>query len=176
MSAVVGRHNVASTSAVALADRFGLENIVGKTLVVLGDTRTGDTHDAAVMLDRLLRISGADPVEVNRKGKPILHEVLMRARLVMISNEVPNFRDSSKAIVSRYLPLCTPRSFEGREDLDLKRKLLAELPGILNWAIDGRAMLREDGRFNPPASAEDLIDDARAGQPRGRVCGRSVRT
>ena len=27
----------------------------------------------------------------------------------------------------------------------------------------GRAMLREDGRFNPPpASAEDLIDDARA--------------
>ena len=58
MSAVVGRRNVASTSAVALADRFGLEPFQGKTLAILGDARTGDTHDAAVMMDRVLRISG----------------------------------------------------------------------------------------------------------------------
>ncbi len=55
MSAVVGRRNVAATSAVALADRFGLEPLLGKTLAVLGDCRTGDTRDTAVVLDRLLR-------------------------------------------------------------------------------------------------------------------------
>ena len=162
LTQVIGPRNVASTSAVALADRFGLEPLIGKTLAVLGDARTGDTHDTAVMLDRLLRISGEDPVEINRKGKSFLHDVRMRARLVILSNELPNFRDSSRAIVRRYLPICTPRSFEGRADPDLLPKLLAELPGILNWAIAGRAMLAEDGKFITPPSAEDLIDDAKA--------------
>jgi len=162
LTAVVGARNVSSTSAVALADRFGLEPLIGKTLAVMGDARTGDTHDAAVMMDRLLRISGEDPVEVNRKGKPILHDVQMKVRFVILSNEMPNFRDSSKAIVSRYLALCTPRSFEDCEDRSLDRKLLQELPGILNWAIAGRAMLAAAGRFITPATAEDLIDDAKA--------------
>jgi len=162
LSGVVGRRNVASTSAVALADRFGLEPIMGKTLAILGDARAGDSHDTAVMMDRLLRISGGDPVEVNRKGRPMLHDVLLHARLVIVSNEMPNFRDSSKAIVRRYLPLCTPRSFEGREDRTLSRRLALELPGLLNWAIAGRAQLAEDGGFITPASAEDLIIDAKA--------------
>jgi putative DNA primase/helicase len=162
LSAVVGRRNVVSTSAVALADRFGLEPFMGKTLAILGDARTGDSHDTAVMMDRLLRISGGDPVEVNRKGKPILHDVLMRTRLVIVSNEMPNFRDASKAIVRRYLPLCTPRSFEGREDRSLPKRLLQELPGLLNWAIAGRDLLALDGRFIVPPSSEDLIDEAKA--------------
>jgi putative DNA primase/helicase len=162
LSGVVGRRNVASTSAVALADRFGLEPIMGKTLAILGDARAGDSHDTAVMMDRLLRISGGDPVEVNRKGRPILHDVQLHARLVIVSNEMPNFRDSSKAIVRRYLPLCTPRSFEGREDRTLIRRLLQELSGLLNWAIAGRAMLAEDGGFITPASADDLIVEAKA--------------
>ena len=41
MSAVVGRRNVAATSAIALANQFGLEPLLGKTLAVLGDCRTG---------------------------------------------------------------------------------------------------------------------------------------
>jgi putative DNA primase/helicase len=162
LSAVVGEVNVVSTSPVALADRFGLEPFIGKTLAFLSDARTGDSHDTAVMMDRILRISGCDPVEVNRKGKPILQNVLMRTRLVYISNEMPNLRDSSKAIVRRYLPLCTPRSFEGREDRTLKRRLLQELPGLLNWAIAGRRMLADDGRFIVPPSSEDLIQEAKA--------------
>jgi putative DNA primase/helicase len=109
-----------------------------------------------------LRISGGDPVEVNRKGKPILQDVLMRTRLVIVSNEMPNFRDASKAIVRRYLPLCTPVSFEGREDRTLSRRLMQELPGLLNWAIAGRELLASDGRFIVPPSSEDLIDEAKA--------------
>lgn len=162
MTAIVGRRNVASSSPVALANEFGLEPLLGRTLAILGDVRTGDTHDSAVMLDRLLRISGCDPVEVNRKKKTILSDVLMRTRLVIISNEMPNIRDTSGAIVARYLPLCTPQSFEGREDIGIKKRLMRELPAILNWAIEGRALLRQDGRFVVPKSAEVLLGTARA--------------
>jgi putative DNA primase/helicase len=113
-------------------------------------------------MDRVLRISGCDPVEVNRKGRLILYDVLMRTRLVIISNEMPNFRDNSGAIVARYLPLLMTENFEGREDINLGERLAAELPSILNWAIQGRAMLEQDGRFITPQSALHLLDDAKS--------------
>jgi putative DNA primase/helicase len=162
MTKLIGPRNMAATSAVALSDRFGLEPLIGKSLAVMGDARTGDTHDAAILLDRILRITGCDPVEVNRKGRTILQDVLMRARLVVVSNEMPNFRDNSKAIVSRYLPLLMTKSFEGREDYGLARRLESELPAILNWAIAGRAMLDQDGRFETPQSAMGLLEDAQS--------------
>jgi len=40
------------------------------------------------------------------------------------------------------------RSFEAKPDLQLEQKLTDELPGILNWAVEGLKMLRADGRFN----------------------------
>jgi putative DNA primase/helicase len=39
----------------------------------------------------------------------------------------------------------------------LKRDLLKELPGILNWALDGLDQLKNRGRFEQPASAADEV-------------------
>jgi putative DNA primase/helicase len=50
-------------------------------------------------------------------------------------------------------------SFFGEEDPDLTAKLLAELPGILQWAIDGWNRLRQRGHFEQPTSSAGLIDD-----------------
>ncbi len=45
-------------------------------------------------------------------------------------------------------------SFLGREDRDLERKLLAELPGIFCWALDGLRRLKRRGHFvEPPECA-----------------------
>jgi putative DNA primase/helicase len=162
LTKMIGPRNVVSTSPMAMADRFGLENFVGKSLAIMGDARTGDTHDAAILMDRILRISGADPVEINRKGRPILEGVLLRTRLVIISNEMPNFRDNSGAIVGRYLPLLMKETFQGKEDLGLPLRLEAELPSIFKWSIDGLGMLNADGKFNTPKSARHLLDDASA--------------
>ena len=50
-------------------------------------------------------------------------------------------------------------SFYGREDPSLTDKLLAELPGILRWAIEGWCRLRARGRFAQPKSAADLLSE-----------------
>jgi putative DNA primase/helicase len=113
------------------------------------------------MMDRLLRIIGCDPVEVNRKGRPILPGVRMHVRFILVSNELPNFRDASNAITARYLVLRTTKTVPPeRRDTDLMEKLGAELPGSLNLAIEGRRRLRERGRFLQPESAADLIETA----------------
>jgi phage/plasmid-associated DNA primase len=41
------------------------------------------------------------------------------------------------------VPVLFHESFEGRENENLTDELLTELPGILNWAIEGWRRLRE---------------------------------
>ena len=82
---LVGYENTTTTSAESLSGPFGLSTLMNKTVAIMGDARTGDSHDTAVMMDRLLRISGCDPVEVNRKNKDILKNV----RLQPVSSSFP---------------------------------------------------------------------------------------
>ena len=67
--------------------------------------------------------------------------------------------DASGALARRFLILRLTESFYGREDTTLTEKLLAELPGILNWAIAGWHRLHARGRFCMPQSGADAMLD-----------------
>ena len=160
LQSLVGHENTTPTSAASLSEQFGLSTLLNKTVAIMGDARTGDAHDTAVMMDRILRISGDDPVEVNQKNKPILPNVQLKTRFVIISNELPNLRDPAMANVARYLIIKATREIPPEDrDPDLATKIIAsELPGILNLALEGRRRLYARGRFIQPTSANDLIE------------------
>jgi putative DNA primase/helicase len=46
---------------------------------------------------------------------------------------------------SRLLVLPYFNSYEGKEDFDLVDRLLAEIPGITNWALEGLRLLTPNG-------------------------------
>ena len=48
------------------------------------------------------------------------------------------------------------KSFFGKEDHALTGKLLAELPGILRWAIEGWQRLHERGSFVQPKTGDTM--------------------
>jgi putative DNA primase/helicase len=50
-------------------------------------------------------------------------------------------------------------SYLGREDTTLGDRLRAELPGVLNWALDGLERLTARGRFVAPESSRTLDED-----------------
>jgi putative DNA primase/helicase len=77
----------------------------------------------------------------------------------VLSNELPRLADASGALASRFIVIVMTRSFYGREDLGLYSKLVAELPGILNWAIAGWQRLTSRGYFDPPASSAEAVQD-----------------
>jgi putative DNA primase/helicase len=109
-------------------------------------------------LERLLCISGEDALTVDRKFRESV-TMKLGTRFMFLSNELPRLNDASGALAGRFLILKLTNSFYGKEDTNLTRKLLAELPGILNWAIEGWHRLREKGRFYMPSSgAEAMID------------------
>ncbi len=156
---LLGMGSVASPTLGSLAGPFGLWPLLGKSVAIVADARLSGRTDAIAVVERLLSISGGDPQDVHRKNMPTLAAIKMAVRFMLMSNELPNLRDSSGALTSRILLLRTLQSFLGQEDKGLDDRLAEELPGILNWSILGWHRLRERGAFVQPDSARDLLAD-----------------
>lgn len=156
LKALLGDDAVVNPTLQSLERPFGLAPLVGKTVAIIGDARLGGQSDQAQVVERLLSISGEDPLSIDRKNRDPIN-VRLRTRVLLLSNELPKLYDSSGAIASRFLILQFTESFLGREDTQLESKLLRELSGIFRWALDGREDLHESGRFTSPQSAEDAI-------------------
>jgi putative DNA primase/helicase len=154
--ALVGDGNHGGTTLANLGRPFGVASLIGKTLAVIGDARLGQ-RDPSEIVERLLSISGRDVQTVPRKYQSDWTGRL-GVRFTILTNELPKLGDASGTVASRFVVLRTARSHEGEEDLKLRGRLLAEAPGILNWALDGLARLDANGgRFSTPESmAEDV--------------------
>lgn len=155
---LIGRNNACSPSFNSISGDFGLASLIGKQLAIFPDARIGRRTDKTVVAERLLSISGEDAMDIGRKHRDDWHGKL-NTRLMVLSNEVPVIGDVSGALASRYIAFRTPNSFFGREDRALTDKLKVELPGILNWALDGLADLRRDGVINTPKVAVEMLEE-----------------
>ena len=154
---LVGAGNVCGPTTSSLAGNFGLQPLIGKSLAVVSDARfSGDSIQAVV--ERLLCISGEDTLTIDRKHMTSV-TLKLPTRFVFFSNELPRLNDASGALAGRFMILRLTNSFYGREDKALTTKLLTELPGILNWAIEGWRRLRARGHFVQPSSVEDAVRD-----------------
>ena len=158
LTELLGPVNVAGTSFSSLAGRFGLQPLIGKSVAVMSDARLGRTADPGVISENLLRISGEDRVDIDRKGIAAT-TVRLYTRFLLLTNELPRISDASGALASRFITLVMTESFLGKEDPGLTSRLLKELPGILLWAIDGWRRLHNRGHFLPPASSAQAAQD-----------------
>jgi putative DNA primase/helicase len=154
---LLGEGNVAFTSFATLGGPFGLEDLVDKSLAVIGDAEASHmrAEEKTNAVQRLKSITGEDPVPVNRKGLAIVTRKLP-LRFMIMTNDLPDLEDASGALASRFLTLQLEESFLGKEDLGLEERLLAELPGIFRWACEGWRSLQKNGRFDQPKSGAEL--------------------
>jgi putative DNA primase/helicase len=155
LGALVGNENVAGPTLSSLNGDFGLAPLLGKTLAVVSDARLNG-RNASTVVERLLSISGEDSLTVNRKYREQWTGKLP-TRLMVCSNELPQLGDASTAIAGRFVPLLLTQSWLGREDLGLERALRDELPGILNWSLDGLERLGKQPGFTRPRGADEAI-------------------
>jgi len=148
---LVGPQNCCAPTLSSLTNNFGLDSLMGKTVALVGElNQQGRIPDTAI--DRLKSISGGDDLPVNRKNKSEVHQHLP-VRFVVACNRLPGFLDPSGAFAARQVIFTMWRSFLGKEDIDLGRKLSGELPGIAQFALAGlRRLLVEDGTFLPLGS------------------------
>lgn len=153
---LLGGDAIVSPTLASLQGNFGLQPLIGRRVAMIADARLSGRADQQAVAERLLSISGEDMQTVERKhigawtGK-------LGTRFLILTNELPRISDASGALASRFLVLTMTNSFYGKEDHNLFSRLIPELPGILNWAIDGWRNLRERTRFVQPPSSADAV-------------------
>jgi putative DNA primase/helicase len=137
---LLGSENVAGPTLASLSSNFGLASLIGKQLAIIADARIGARSDHQAIAERLLSISGEDSLTIDRKYLSAWTGRLP-VRFLIASNELPRLADVSGALAKRFITLVLKESFLGREDRGILRRIVAELPSILNWALDGRDRL-----------------------------------
>jgi putative DNA primase/helicase len=155
LAQLIGRDNVTYQTLSSMTGEFGKWPLIDKKLAVIADARLGSRNTAAVT-ETLLSISGGDPQTINRKYGTFWTGRL-GVRFLITTNVLPELRDASRTIASRFILLDLTESFYGKEDTELKDKLIPELPGILNWALDGLDRLRARGHFRQPKSSQETL-------------------
>jgi putative DNA primase/helicase len=153
LTALIGRLHTAAPTLAGLSTNFGLSPLLGKPLAIISDARLGNIPSYTVV-ERLLSITGEDLLTIDRKYREPWTGKLP-TRFVILTNELPSFKDSSGAIANRLLILRMTESFLGREDLTLETRLRPELPAVLGWALEGLDRLNGNGRFTEPQSSRD---------------------
>jgi putative DNA primase/helicase len=142
---------------------FGAENLIGRGCALMGDTRVSTKVDEqALAMERFLRITGEDLIDVPRKNLSTWSGRLP-TRFVMLSNVVPRIADPGGAFATRFVVLYFPVSWLGREDVGLRDRLHSELAGIFNWAVEGlRRLTARGGAFVQPSAAQGVVMKFRA--------------
>jgi len=157
---VIGSSNVAATSLQEFGERFGLQSLLQKSVAIIPEAVIDPKNDnVTVIKSNLLRLSSNDLMSVQRKNTTTWTGRLC-VRVVMVANELPHFKDNGGALAGRYIILPMLQSFYGHEDKTLAKRIIAtELPGILNWALQGLERLLRQDHFTEPASGELLRED-----------------
>lgn len=165
ITALLGAHNVISPTLASLVrSDFGLQQLIGRQAAIFADAAfTGSRKDQVEVVEHLKRISGEDWISINRKNKDYWSGRLT-TRLLLMANGMPTLSDNSHAFAGRAIILQTGQSFYGREDPCLTDRLLTELPGVMNWALEGLARLRARApapHFRQPESGEQALQALR---------------
>jgi putative DNA primase/helicase len=160
LQALLGMENVAGPTLSGLSTQFGMSELICKPLATISDARLNPRSDSTLAVERLLSISGEDVLSVQRKFKPDWIGRLP-TRFLILTNELPQFADASGTIAGRFIILTLTRSFYDEEDPGLTARLIAEAPGIFNWALEGLDRLRERGHFVQPTASTAALQQLR---------------
>ncbi len=163
LAAMLGRKQCVSTSFQTLCTEFGYQPLMGKLAVLLSDAKIPRECQAKAALEKILQIVGQDPIGVRRMYLPFLPQIYPKCRFTIAMNDLPNIPDQANALEPKLNILYFGNSYEGREDLSLKRKLTndAKEGKIINFALQGLQSLRKAQKFVTPESSTAIANQLR---------------
>lgn len=158
IEAMVGRDNAASTSLSLIGSDFGLENLIGRKLIIFQDADRAGQDRMGIATERIKSISSNDPVGINRKNQSVIFQRL-NAKISFVCNKMPPFLNDENALTNRMIVFPFWNSFQGKEDFSLAEKLSREIPGILNWALVGARRLLRGERLFTAGRGNDALEE-----------------
>lgn len=134
---------------------YEIARLPGKRLVLSTESEPGGRVDEPT----LRRIVSGEVIPARAiYGRPF--EFKPVAKLWWAMNQKPTIRETGYATWRRLIIIPFNRTFTDLDrDPNLSDKLIAELPGILNWALTGLERFHLQGRFTKPRLAREAIEE-----------------
>lgn len=137
---LVGRENVSNLSLQDLENPFQRASLIGKAVNIATEN---EINPKGFNSQYFKAVISGDGIQVDRKHKDPVN-ISPTCKFIFAVNNLPYSPDRSHGLYRRIFILPFNRRFDGKEaDKYLKQKLIAELPGILNWALAGLKRLTE---------------------------------
>ena len=157
LTKVLGEPNVSHVPLELFGLRFQLASTLGKLANIVSEIGDCNRVDEAI----LKSFVAGEPVHVDRKHRDAI-QVPVTARLILATNNLPAFADRSSGLWRRLviLPMRVVIPAD-RQDRELTGRLLGELPGIFNWAVEGWQRLLAKGQFTEPKVCRDVLEEHR---------------
>jgi len=158
LEAMLGDENVTAYSLQWLSENpFGPAYLYGKPANICPDLSTKALKDTGTFM----MITGGDKISSAKKHEhPI--SFYPSAKLVFSCNNIPPTTNKNLAFYRRWIILEFKNQHSVEEvDSKLKDKLREELPGILNWSLEGLKRLLENDGFSywfDPEQVKDLYE------------------
>lgn len=146
---LLGQQNVSSENLDALVNsRWGTAEIYRKLANITNEL---DTNALETVGTFKTLVGGDGQLTAERKGQNKF-QFQPTAKHLFAANRVPPAKGADDAFHERWLHIRFPETIPKHEQVrDLDEKLLDELPGVLNWAIEGyERLLEQDGFSNDP--------------------------
>ena len=121
---------------------------------------TCETEEGQVLAEaQVKRMTGEDSLVARVPYAKHSIEFKAQFKIWMAANHKPIVRGDDYAIWRRIHLIPFEQTFEGEsQDKNLKSELLAELPGILNWAIEGCLLWQKQGLVQPEAIQKATLE------------------
>lgn len=155
MKAFFGPENVSEVDLYRLvANRFAAAELYTRLANLAPDVGSDELRRTGVFK----ALTGNDTIFAEKKHQ---HPFSFRnyAKLSFSTNKLPLTPDMSRAFFRRWLIINCPNIFTGDNcDPTIIDKLTTpeELSGLLNWALEGRQRLIQNGRFTKNQTAEEI--------------------
>lgn len=141
ISSLCGKENVCNISLNRLNDEKYLPELFGKMINVSGETPNMKNMNTDLIKSVVAGdwVTGREVYKKPSKFKPY-------AKHYLGMNTLPEIDDNTHGMWRRIHVIEFPRKFsESEMDVELTGKLMDELSGIFNWALEGYRRLRDQG-------------------------------
>ena len=158
VEALVGPDNVSHVPLARFGQAFSLYSTIGKTVNISSESSHLVEDSAETLLKSFV---AGDTMIFERKYRDAV-DAKPTAKVMIATNALPRFNDKTFGLWRRVLLVPFRQTFDAaRQIKTLAQELKKELPGILNWALEGLESLTWNNGFSIPAAHEVEIDEYR---------------
>lgn len=155
LRALLGHENCSSVPLEFLSNPQYTPMMVNKLVNIDADVdKNASKYEAQFKM-----VTSGEPINCNQKFIETF-EFIPKCKIILAANIFPKITDHSSAFYKRLILIPCDRIFdESEKDRTLVPKIKQELPGILNWAIQGLIRLKTRGMFEQHDFMKDAVQE-----------------